>query len=211
MSASSCDLPQGGEQRVGSRQPEEVRSSSDPLKNNKFVSCRCAAFDGLAVVPSPFAQRLCCRRASLRLSEILGRISCRMAGMDRRQSAAVSPSSAMLANSASCGLPAHQIENRVLICAVASRLVSIFALPSTMQSLASSVVPSIASSTMPCVASGMAVPFGILPLILDVGGRLVQEAPPGHLRAHLTFELLSMVPSVGSPQALSCHFLACFL
>jgi hypothetical protein len=29
------------------------------------------------------------------------------------------------------------------------------------------------------------VPFGTLPLINNVGGRLVQEAPPGHLRAHL--------------------------
>jgi hypothetical protein len=75
---------------------------------------------------------------------------------------------------------ATRIKNPVLIFAVVSQLVSIFALPSIKPSVASSVLPSIASSIMPSVPSNLVVPFGMLPLILNVRGCLVQEAPPGH-------------------------------
>jgi hypothetical protein len=43
---------------------------------------------------------------------------------------------------------------------------------------------------VPGVALGIVVPFGMLPLIFNVGGCLVQEAPAAsHLCAHLMFEL----------------------
>jgi hypothetical protein len=59
-----------------------------------------------------------------------------------------------------------------------SYLVSVFAWLSTMLSVASvalSIVPSIASSIMPSVASSsIFMPFGMLPLILNVVGSLVK-------------------------------------
>jgi hypothetical protein len=87
---------------------------------------------------------------------------------------------------------ATRIKNQVFIFAVLSCLVSIFVLPSIMPSVASSVcrAPPLALCQVVRVALGIVVPFGMLSLIFNVVGCLVQEAPAAsHLCAHLMLEL----------------------
>jgi hypothetical protein len=56
-------------------------------------------------------------------------------------------------------------------------------------------VPSLALSIVPSITLSVVMPFGMLPLILNLMGHVVQEAPPGHVCAHLILNF-SFVPEL---------------